>query len=58
MSHDELWLGVVSRFLMEAFDGGHLLPLFWDFQSVCDEEEIAFFGNRIEKAQYQFDPEL
>jgi hypothetical protein len=58
MPHDELWLGVVSGFLMQAFDGGHLLPLFWHFQTICGKEDKPLFGNRIEETQCQFDPEL
>ena len=56
MAHDVLALGVVLRLIVEALDGGHLLPFLRDLDAIADTDAIAVHDERCEERKHERGP--
>lgn len=60
MCHDVLGLGVIGGLLMQEFDGRHLAPFFWIFESIGNKDDAILLGDEVfcEVAKTNLDPDL
>jgi len=49
-------LGIIGRFLMQAFNGGHFAPFLGDLQAIGDHDHEPIDGNRLKNAYGQSEP--